>query len=541
MKKFKILIIDDIEENIFALTTVLEKDPTFDIKGISSAFEALSYVDQKAVDLILCDVQMPNMNGFEFTSMIRLRKKTADIPVIFVSAHHKDQEFIQKSKDLGAIDYLVKPIDEEELVHRLDTYHTFAMREYENVKELELLNIKLVIANERAQLIDGANAPIFGIDMQGKINEWNLKAAKITGFNKKEVLGMDLVSEFIADDYKIAVGDVLTKALNGEETVNFEFSLFSKSGSQVDVLTNSTIRRDAAGKVIGVISVGQDVTELNKAKIKLADTHAQLLQSDKMAAIGVLSAGVAHEINNPVGFVTSNINILSNWSMELIQLIELMDYEIKHDTSLTEAIAAYKNQYDFQYVKEEIPLLLKQTKEGLSRVSNIVADLKGFAHIDESVWEKVDLRQIIRSTLNIVNNELKYKAKVELDFDEIPLVECLPSQISQVLMNIVVNAAQSIESEGVITISTRHLDAMVCVKISDTGEGISKENLRRMFDPFFTTKPVGKGTGLGLSVSYGIIESHHGRIEVDSQEGKGSNFYIWLPEKNVDKGATGSL
>jgi signal transduction histidine kinase len=108
-------------------------------------------------------------------------------------------------------------------------------------------------------------------------------------------------------------------------------------------------------------------------------------------------------------------------------------------------------------------------------------------------------------------------------------------------MNIVVNAAQSIESEGVITISTRHLDAMVCVKISDTGEGISKENLRRMFDPFFTTKPVGKGTGLGLSVSYGIIESHHGRIEVDSQEGKGSNFYIWLPEKNVDKGATGSL
>jgi signal transduction histidine kinase len=329
------------------------------------------------------------------------------------------------------------------------------------------------------------------------------------------------------------VGDVLSKALNGEETVNFEFSFFNKSGSRVDVLTNSTTRRDAAGKVIGVVSVGQDVTELNKANAKLADTRAQLLQSDKMAAIGVLSAGVAHEINNPVGFVTSNINMLSDWSMKLIKLIESMDHEVKHDALLTKAIAVYKNQCDFDYVKEEIPLLLQQTKEGLSRVSSIVADLKGFVHIDESVWEKVDLRQIIRSTLNIVNNELKFKAEVELDFDDIPLVECLPSQISQVLMNIVVNAAQSIESKGVITITTRHLSAMVCIKISDTGGGISKENLRRMFDPFFTTKPVGKGTGLGLSVSYGIIESHHGRIEVDSEEGKGSNFYIWLPEKKV--------
>jgi PAS domain S-box-containing protein len=541
MKKFKILIIDDIEENIFALTTVLEKNPTFDIKGISSPFEALSYVDQQAVDLILCDVQMPNMNGFEFTSMIRLRKKTADIPVIFVSAHHKDQAFIQKSKDLGVIDYLVKPIDEEELLHRLNTYYTFAMREYEKIKELELLNIELVTANERAQLIDGANAPIFGIDMQGNVNEWNLKVAKITGFNKKEMLGLDLVSQFITDDYKVAVGHALAKALSGEETVNFKFSLFSKSGSRVDILTNSTTRRDAAGKVIGVVSVGQDVTELNKTNVKLVNTHAQLLQSDKMAAIGVLSAEVAHEINNPVGFVTSNINILSDWSMELIQLIESMDHEIKHDASLTKAIAAYKNQFDFDYVKEEIPLLLKQTKEGLSRVSTIVADLKGFAHIDESVWEKVDLRQTIKSTLNIVDYQLKYKAKVVLDFDDIPLVECLPSQISQVLMNIVINAVQSIDSKGLITITTRHVGAMVCIKISDTGGGIAKENLCQMFDPFFTTKPVGQGTGLGLSVSYGIIESHHGRIEVDSQEGKGSNFYIWLPEKKVEKGAFGLL
>jgi PAS domain S-box-containing protein len=531
MKKFKILIIDDIKENIFALTTVLEKNLTFEIKGISSAFEALSYLDQQAVDIILCDIQMPKMDGFEFVSMIRLRKKTADIPVIFISAYHKDQAFIQKSKDLGAIDYLVKPINEEELLHRLNTYYIFAMREYEKIRKLELLTIELVIANEQAQLIDGANAPIFGIDVQGQINEWNLQAAKITGYDKKEVVGLNLVSNFIADDYKVAVGDVLAKALNGEETANYEFPLFTKLGSRVDVLLNSATRRDTYGKVTGVVGVGQDITELNKANAKLVDTHAQLLQSEKMAAIGLLSAGVAHEINNPIGFVTSNIDMLSTWSKELVQLIESIDHEIQQDTPLKKAMATYKNKYDFNYIKEEMPLLLNETKEGLSQVRTIVANLKGFVHIDESVWEKIDLIQKIRSILNIVNHELKYKVKVELDFDDIPLVECLPSQISQVLMNIIVNASQSIESKGVITIATRHVGEMVCIRISDTGVGIPKENVRRMFEPFFTTKPIGEGTGLGLSVSYGIIELHHGRIEVDSQEGKGSNFYIWLPEK----------
>jgi PAS domain S-box-containing protein len=374
MKKFKILIIDDIEENIFALTTILEKNLNFAVKGISSALEALSYIDQQAVDLILCDVQMPNMDGFEFVAMIRLRKKTADIPVIFVSAHHKDQAFIQRSKDLGIIDYLVKPIDEKELVHRLNTYYTFAMREHEKIKELEVLNIELIIANEQAQLIDGANAPIFGIDVQGNINEWNLKVAKITGFNKREVLGCSLVNELIADDHKVAVGDVFAKALNGEETVNFEFSLFSKSGFRVDVLTNSTTRRDAAGKVIGVFGVGQDVTELNKANAKLVDTHAQLLQSEKMAAIGILSAGVAHEINNPVGFIISNIDILSGWSTELIQYMTLIDHEIKKDVLSIKAITACKKKYDLDYVKEEMPILLKEIKGGLSRVRKLIYD-----------------------------------------------------------------------------------------------------------------------------------------------------------------------
>ena len=154
MKKFKILIIDDIQENIFSLITILEQNPHFELKGISSAIKALSYIDQQVVDLILCDVQMPNMDGFEFVSIIRLRKKTANIPVIFVSAHKKESAFFQKSKELGAIDYLVKPIDADELVHRLNTYHKFAMREHEKIKELNELNSKLSQNNSFLQSLE---------------------------------------------------------------------------------------------------------------------------------------------------------------------------------------------------------------------------------------------------------------------------------------------------------------------------------------------------------------------------------------------------
>ena len=269
MQKFRILIIDDIKENVFALTVVLEKNQEFEIVGMSSAIEALSYVEKNVVDLMLCDIQMPSMDGFEFVSLIRLRKKTASIPVIFVSGHHKEQAFFQRARDLGAIEYLVKPIDEEELIHRINTYYTFAMREHEKKRELAILNSELAIANEQAQLIDTANAPIFGVDAKGAVNEWNKKSAKITGFHAEEVLGKSLVEEFIPIDYRELVNNVLQKALQGESTSNFEFELYTKDSNLVRVLLNATTRRNASGDVVGVIGVGQDVTQIKAYQSQL--------------------------------------------------------------------------------------------------------------------------------------------------------------------------------------------------------------------------------------------------------------------------------
>jgi len=274
--------------------------------------------------------------------------------------------------------------------------------------------------------------------------------------------------------------------------------------------------------------------ELLKANEQLESAQLQLLQSEKMASIGQLAAGVAHEINNPVGFVNSNLGTLANYIASLFRVIAA--YETVETVAGTEAflqVAELKKSVDFSYLLEDIPSLLKESQEGLSRVKRIVQDLKDFSHVDESNWQFASIEQGLESTLNVVANEIKYKAVVQREYAGLPEVECLPSQLNQVFMNMLINAAQAIENKGVITVRTGVLGDEVWVEVEDTGKGISPEHLNRIFDPFFTTKPVGRGTGLGLSLSYGIVQKHHGRIEVKSELGRGSVFRVYLPQRQL--------
>ncbi len=292
--------------------------------------------------------------------------------------------------------------------------------------------------------------------------------------------------------------------------------------------------------------VAKRTAELNQANQELLETHSKLIQSDKMAAIGQLSAGVAHEINNPVGFVYSNIDLLDDWFIALMTLIEFYDDLIQRQliedkAKDKEAITRLIDQgiindklveLDFDYIKKELPLLISDTKDGLERVTTIVSDLKDFSHVSESTWSEVDLLKGLKSTLNIVSSQIKYKAKVILKLEPIDNVYCISSQINQVFLNIIVNASQAIKQQGIITIKSKQINKRwVCISIFDSGEGIEKDKIDRIFEPFYTSKPVGVGTGLGLSVSYGIIKSHHGRIEVESNAGQGTAFHIWLPVK----------
>ena len=291
--------------------------------------------------------------------------------------------------------------------------------------------------------------------------------------------------------------------------------------------------------------VGERTLKLKKALDNLQDTQAQLLQSEKMASIGQLAAGVAHEINNPIGFVKSNLGTMREYSEDLMRLLakyqELEEalasdksWSEKSSTcSLLEALTGLKKEIDLDFVLDDYQKVVAESLEGMERVAKIISDLKDFAHISKGEFEETDINDGIESTLNIVWNELKYKADVTKDLGDIPFVRCDPQRLNQVFMNILVNAAQAIEKQGKIKITTRALDGQVEIVISDTGAGIPKENRSKIFDPFFTTKEVGKGTGLGLNMAYNIIQKHKGSIHVESEVGKGTAFIIRL---QVDPG-----
>ncbi len=284
-----------------------------------------------------------------------------------------------------------------------------------------------------------------------------------------------------------------------------------------------------------LIKTNRDLKEVNS---KLSDAQSKLIQSEKMASIGQLAAGVAHEINNPIGFIFSNFGTLEQYLEDLFQMLDAYEQAEASvsDGAALARIRSLKADLDIDYLKEDIPNLMRESRDGIQRVRKIVQDLKDFSRVDaRQEWESVDLHAGIDSTLNIVNNEIKYKADVVKHYGALPEVQCLPSELNQVFMNLLVNAAHAITAErGTITISTGVDGPNVWVEVADTGAGIAQENLKRIFDPFFTTKPVGKGTGLGLSLSYGIVQKHSGRMEVHSELGVGTRFRVTLPIKHEE-------
>ncbi|GAG30170.1 unnamed protein product, partial [marine sediment metagenome] len=247
---------------------------------------------------------------------------------------------------------------------------------------------------------------------------------------------------------------------------------------------------------------------------KLQANQNQLIQSEKLACIGQLAAGVAHEINNPVGFVMSNLGTLTDYVgafKELLTEYDRLAGEVKggngasHDEVLAR-IDTLREDHDLPYILGDVDSLLGESADGVVRIRDIVQSLKSFARIDEEQIKEADINACLEVTLKIVWNELKYKCHVHKHFGELPLVRCNAGQLNQVFMNLLINAAQAIPEHGDITIETERDDDHVVIRIADTGKGIDSEHLSRLFDPFFTTKEVGKGTGLGLSISHGIIQ-----------------------------------
>jgi len=276
-------------------------------------------------------------------------------------------------------------------------------------------------------------------------------------------------------------------------------------------------------------------TELKEAFNELKETQAQLLQKEKMASIGQLAAGVAHEINNPVGFISSNLGTLGKYFNRYDEFIAAQtDFvnSIERDSS-KEEIVKLRKKLKLDFLIEDTKDLLEESIDGTRRISEIVQSLKNFSRVDQAEFQEADLSECLESTLSVVWNEVKYKAKVIKEYGDLPLVKCFPNKLNQVFMNLLVNGVHAIEKQGEITIKSWADKDNAFVSISDTGQGIPEENLNKLFEPFFTTKDVGKGTGLGLSIVYDIVKKDHkGDIEVESEVGIGTTFTVRIPLNN---------
>ena len=271
--------------------------------------------------------------------------------------------------------------------------------------------------------------------------------------------------------------------------------------------------------------------EIKSSHGKLQEAQSQLVQSEKMASLGQLAAGVAHEINNPIGFVMSNVGTLKEYSEVISNYIQLSSDLIKdHAGPKVDAIKALDDDEDLNFIVKDINEIMKDCSDGLRRVKEIVANLKSFARSDDEESSEFDINECIENTVKVVWNELKYKVTLDKDLAQgLPAIKGHEGQIGQVVMNMLVNGAHAIDERGEINITTQLSGDSVLVKIKDTGKGMSKKVMSKIFDPFFTTKGVSEGTGLGLSISYGIVESHGGHISVNSKEGEGTEFVISIP------------
>jgi two-component system NtrC family sensor kinase len=268
---------------------------------------------------------------------------------------------------------------------------------------------------------------------------------------------------------------------------------------------------------------------LNEAYDQLRMSQARILQQEKLASIGQLAAGVAHEINNPMGFIASNLGTLKKYSDRLGCFIAVQEKALAAAGAVPEEVRKARGELKIDRICGDLQALVDESLEGAERVRKIVQNLKSFSRVDQAEFKHADINECIESTINIVWNEIKYKATLHRDFGLLPQIRCYPQQLNQVFMNILVNAAQAIGEKGEIRVRSRAEDGFVCVEISDTGCGIPPENLGRLFEPFFTTKEVGKGTGLGLSIAYDIIKKHNGEILVHSKVGKGTVFALKIP------------
>ena len=324
------------------------------------------------------------------------------------------------------------------------------------------------------------------------------------------------------------------ECLISNQSCRYEAHLVDAEGREFDVIVTKAPYLADKGKSGGIVGTFTDITERKQNERMLQQMQGQIIQQEKMASIGQLAAGVAHEINNPMGFITSNLTSLGKYAAKLDEYIAALLQSLgscPNHPGMAE-IDALRQKLKVDYIISDVCELINESLDGANRVRRIVQDLKSFSRVDQAECCRTNLNELLDTTINIAWNELKYIATLDRNFGEIPDILCYPQQLNQVFLNLLINAAQAMEKQGNIIVRTWGNNDNIFVSIADTGKGMPEEVKQRIFEPFFTTKEAGKGTGLGLSISADIVRKHGGEITVESQAGVGTTFVVMLPVKN---------
>ncbi|MFH0994892.1 MAG: ATP-binding protein [Pseudomonadota bacterium] len=563
-----ILIAEDDGMSLKLLNTILVKHG-HRVLTATNGQQAWDIFRHETIPLVITDWLMPEMNGLELCRNIRGTQKEHYTYIIVATGRNEKGDLLEVLKH-GADDYILKPIHVEELLAKIKAGERITKLEKKH-KDLEQCIIES--RNKLRVVLDSLPEEIVSIDVDFRIVSANMSFIKRQQLDIRETVGNPCFQEkywnmatariqalmahargVFTSGLPILIQESTDEDIQGKRHIELHLlPIMDETGKVVQiavVIRNITDQQRKADEIRSLNERLQNaVVQIREKNVKLANTlkelkgtQSQMVQAEKMSSIGQLAAGVAHEINNPVGFVSSNLKTLTDYQQNIGLILseyrQFMDKvsgakdsvpDMAAIENLTVRIREKESDLDIAYILEDIPGLISESREGLDRIKKIVLDLKDFSHPGEDILKLADINRNLDSTLNIVWNELKYKATILKDYGELSQVKCYPQQLNQVFMNLLVNAAQAIENQGEIHIITREIGGNVEIIVSDSGQGIAAENLSRIFDPFFTTKEVGKGTGLGLNVTYNIVKKHHGTIDVKSEPGKGTTFTVRIP------------
>lgn len=576
----RLLVVEDSPTQAEELKLILES-AGFEVQIAVDGPQALDRLTASRFDLVVSDVVMPGMSGYELCRATKTEPRTKDIPVLLLTTLSDPIDIIQ-GLECGADNFLTKPYDAGNLVGRvkgmLDNKRLRAEGKVRVGVEIFFLGRRFTVSSDKEQILDlllctfedivrtnrelqasqaelatakakvedyarklegrvrvsqekyrslmeHANDAIFVIDEQGKTLEVNRQAEQLLGRPAADIVGRPY-SEFVIPaerDYAA----VLFQRLLLEGSANVTDLHVQRADAAFICADFSASLVQIEGQRI-VLAIARDVTDRNRLQ-------QQVLQSEKLATVGTLAAGIAHEINNPTAVVLANLGVVNGYGSQVRKtLAEVGRLALNAPESTRKALERLRGDPELERSTAQLEEVLRDCTHAGERIRDIVRDLKGFARIDDGDVALVNVNERLDTTLRMASNEIRYRARVETSLGQnLPEIVASPGKLSQVFLNLIVNAAQAIDEGKVernkISIATRFEDGRIRVDITDTGKGIPKEILHKIFDPFFTTKPVGVGTGLGLSICQDIIKKHNGEIRVESEIGRGTTFSVYLP------------